>query len=217
MTNQINNEAPKWLTGNFNVADAPSPHHLLFEYAKTLSTLSVSVLGLTAIFARQISESLGLPSGSLLLFLIWLSFLLSLIFALISSAQVHKYLLQPYTGYSTETKRRNARRYNIATYSAMASGLLLTIGLASLFILYWASSGRLPNQRIDGIEASQRALHMINELPQYRREGLSIISIAPHADKQELEVTLLSSSQERIYRLVLDGFSGRVMAFYRIR
>ena len=129
MGKSLNDEAKLWDKGEFQIGDAPNPHALLYEHAKSIATLSIAFLGFSVGYAEKLVTVGKFPYANLTLSAAWILLVLSIILVLAGSVEFHKYLLKPPVP-STDpvVDGKNRERYKKQHNRAVAE-----IGFAGLF------------------------------------------------------------------------------------
>ena len=216
MGKPLRDQAGLWTKGEFDIADAPNPHGLLFEHIKSLATLSVAFLGLSVGFSDKLTEIAHFPSAPYLLGAVWGLLVISIVLVLLASLGLHRYLLKAPAPGDTVAEKRYRHGYNVTATQVGFSGIALAVA-ACTFAVFGALILVTPPNAVDAQAAMRRASTVAAGLPQLKGAKLSVASLSYDRDARVYRVIVTNEDSDRYLVVIakVDGEAIRVRKLSR--
>ena len=208
----LNEEAPLWETGEFQIADAPNPHSLLYEHTKTIATLSVAFLGFSVGFAEKLVQVANFAWAPWILGGVWALLVLSIVFVLLASVGLHQYLLLPPNPTNTVEVDRYKKLHNSTSTKIGFAGIFLAAA-AIAFAVFGGSVMAYSEDKIDASTAIQKATKFLSGLPQLANSQWQVDSLSLEEREKLYKVALTDQKSSTRYLVSVRKIDGETISY----
>lgn len=212
MSQKLTDEASKWATGEFLIADAPNPHGLLYEHTRTIATLSIAFLGFSVGFAEKLVTVAKFPWGVWALGAVWTLLVLSIILVLLGSVGVHKYLLlPPPTGDPTKQTAYRKQHNTAAAEIGFAAVFLALAAIA--FAAFGGGVMAYSRTGLDAASAVHKATSFLSGLKQFSASQWFVESLTWDEQNKQYKTVLTDTNSKTRYLASVSQDSGDAVSY----